>query len=109
MWVWVWVRKHIIGVMVCLCIVVLIEVPSNSNRTTVLEAQTNAHSQYAQSHLHTHRAKEYTEAIERYTISLGYRPGNAALHANRAATYIKLKVGVRSNAARMCRGCNVIS
>jgi len=38
------------------------------------------------------RAKEYAEAVERYTISLGYRPANAALHANRAAAYIKLKV-----------------
>mmetsp|Transcript_21582 Transcript_21582/g.56290 ORF Transcript_21582/g.56290 Transcript_21582/m.56290 type:complete len:420 (-) Transcript_21582:972-2231(-) len=38
------------------------------------------------------RAKEYAEAIERYTISLGYRPANAPLHANRAAAYIKLKM-----------------
>ena len=36
------------------------------------------------------RAKEFAEAIERYTASIGYRPGQAALHANRGVAYLRL-------------------
>ena len=30
--------------------------------------------------------------MERYSVSLGYSPGAAAVHGNRAAAYIKLKM-----------------
>ena len=37
------------------------------------------------------RAKEYSAAVRCYTLSLIYKPGVAATHANRSAAYLKLK------------------
>ncbi|GAX83699.1 hypothetical protein CEUSTIGMA_g11124.t1 [Chlamydomonas eustigma] len=38
------------------------------------------------------KSKEYAQAVERYTISLGFVPTAPAVHANRAAAYIKLRM-----------------
>jgi tetratricopeptide (TPR) repeat protein len=39
---------------------------------------------------HACRAKEFQEAVERFTVALDYLPKDCALLANRAAAYIKL-------------------
>lgn len=39
-----------------------------------------------------HRAKEFTAAVEHYTLALGQKPNNAPLHSNRAAAYMKLSL-----------------
>ncbi len=38
------------------------------------------------------RSKEYAQAVERYTLSLGYNPDSANVYGNRAAAYFKLKM-----------------
>lgn len=38
------------------------------------------------------RAKEYADAIEHYTLSLGFHANNPSVHANRAAAYLKIKM-----------------
>lgn len=47
-----------------------------------------------------HRAKEFSAAIERYTLALGFKPNNAPLHSNRAAAYMKL--GLWAEAEQDC-------
>jgi tetratricopeptide (TPR) repeat protein len=38
------------------------------------------------------RAKEYAQAVEHYTVSLGFQPSNTSVRGNRAAAYIKLRM-----------------
>lgn len=51
-------------------------------------------------------AKEYADAIEHYTLSLGFQPSTPALHANRAAAYLKVRQGACMHPTE--QGCRAI-